>query len=166
MDEWIKCGCLVTQCDSLRPHGLEHTRFHCPSLSPGVYSKSCPLSQWCQPTISSSRPLLLLPSIFPSMTILSNELALHIRWPKYWSFSFSISSPTEYSGFNFFRIDWFDLVSVQRTLKNLLQHHTLKASILCHSAFFMVQLSYQYMTTGKTIALTIWTFVSKAMSAS
>ena len=163
MDEWIKCGCLVTQCDSLRPHGLEHTRFHCPSLSPGVYSKSCPLSQWCQPTISSSRPLLLLPSIFPSMTILSNELALHIRWPKYWSFSLSISPSNEYSGLISFRIDWFDLLAVQGTLKSLLQHHTLKASILQRSAFFMVQLSHPYMTTEKNISLTIHTFVSKVM---
>ena len=110
------------------------------------------------------RLLLLLPSIFPSMTVLSNELALHIRWPKYWSFSFSISSPNEYSGLNFFRIDWFDLFSVQRTLKNLLQHHTLKGSILCHSAFFMVQLSHPYMSTGKTIALTLWAFVGKVIS--
>ena len=88
------------------------------------------------------RLLLLLPSIFPSMTVLSNELALHIRWPKYWSFSFSISSPNEYSGLNFFRIDWFDLFSVQRTLKNLLQHHNLKASVLWRSTVFVVRLSY------------------------
>ena len=150
--------------DSLWPHEPQNARPPCPSPTPRVHPNPCPLSRWCHPTISSSRPLLLLPSIFPSMTILSNELALHIRWPKYWSFSFSISSPTEYSGFNFFRIDWFDLVSVQRTLKNLLQHHTLKASILCHSAFFMVQLSHPYKGTGKTIALTLWTFIGKVIS--
>ena len=100
------------------------------------------------------RPFLLLPSIFPSIRVFSNELALHIRWPKYWSFSFSISSSNEYSGLISFRIDWFDL-AVQGTLKSLLQHHNSKASILQHSVFFMVQLSHPYMTTGKTIALTI-----------
>ena len=109
-------------------------------------------------------PLLLLLSVFHNMMVLSNELALHIWWPKYWSFSFSISSPSEYSGLNFFRIYWFDLFSVQRTLKNFLQHHTLKASILWHSAFIMVHLSHPYMSTGKTIALTLWTFVGKVIS--
>ena len=101
-------------------------------------------------------PLLLLPSIFPSIWVFSNELALHIRWPKYWSFSFSISPSHEYSGLISFRIDWFDLLAVQSTLKNLFQHHSSKASILQHSAFFMVQLSHPYMTTRKTTALTIW----------
>ena len=109
-------------------------------------------------------PLLLLPSIFPSMRVFSNELALHIRWPKYWSFSFSISPSNEYSGFISFRIDWFDLLAVQGTVKNLLQCHNLKASILWLWAFFVVQLSHPYMTIGKTIALTIQTFVSKVMS--
>ena len=109
-------------------------------------------------------PLLLLPSIFPSIRVISNELALCIRWPKCWSFSFSISPSNEYSGLIPFRIDWFDLLAVQGTLKSLLQHHSSKASILRHSAFFMVQLSHPYMATGKTIALTIWTFVSKVMS--
>ena len=109
-------------------------------------------------------PILLLPSIFDSIRVFSNELALHIRWPKYWSFSFSISPSNEYSGLISFRIDWSDLLTVQGTLKSLLQHHSLKASILRHSAFLMVQLSHPYMTTGKTIALTIWTFVSKGMS--
>ena len=108
-------------------------------------------------------PLLLLPSIFLSIRVFSNELALHIRWPKYWSFSFSISPSNEYSGLISFRIDWLDLLVVQRTFKSLLQHHNLKASILQHSAFFMIQLSHLYMTTGKTTALTIWTFVSKVM---
>ena len=110
------------------------------------------------------RPLLLLPSVFPSIRVFSNELALCIRWPKYWSFSFSISPSNEYSGEISFRIDWLDLLAVQGTLKHLLQHHSLKASVLRCSAFFMVQLSHPYMTTGKTLALTIWTFVGKVMS--
>ena len=100
------------------------------------------------------RPLLLLPSIFPSIRVFSNESALHIRWPKYRSFSFNISSSNEYSGPTSFRMDWLDLLAVQGTLKSLLQHHSSKASILLHSAFFIVQLSHPYMTTGKTIALT------------
>ena len=109
-------------------------------------------------------PLLLLPSIFPSIKVFSNESALFIRWPKYWSFSFSISPSNEYSGLISFRIDCLDLLAVQGTLKSLLQHHSSKASILWCSAFFMVQLSHPYMTTGKTIALTICTFVSKVIS--
>ena len=99
-------------------------------------------------------PLLLLPSIFPSIRVFSNESVLHIRWPNYWSFSFSISPSNEYSGLNSSRFDWFDLLALQGTLKSLLQHHSLKASILWCSAFFMVQQSHSYMTTGKTIALT------------
>ena len=110
-------------------------------------------------------PVHLLPSIFPSFRVISNELALHIRWPKYWSFSFSISPSNKYSGLTSFRIDWFDLLIVQGTLKCLLQHHSSKASILQHSAFFMVQLSHPHLTTGKTIALTRWTFVSSEVSA-
>ena len=109
------------------------------------------------------RPLLLLPSIFPSIRLFCNESALLIRRPKYWSFSFSSSPSNEYSGLISFRIDWFDLLAVQGTLKTLFQHHNLKASVLQHSAFFMVQLSYLYTTTRKTIALTIQTFVSKVM---
>ena len=109
-------------------------------------------------------PLLLLPSIFPTIRVFSNELAVCSRWPKYWSFSFSISPSNEYSGLISFKIDWFDLPAVQGTLKNLLQHHSSKASILQYSAFFKVQVSQLYMTTGKTIALTIRTFVSKVMS--
>ena len=109
-------------------------------------------------------PLLLLPSVFPSIRVFFNESALCIRWPKYWSFSFSISPSNEYSGMISFRIDWFDLLAVQGTLKSLLQHHSLKASILRHAVFFMVLLSHPYMIIGKTIALTIWTFVCKAMS--
>ena len=107
------------------------------------------------------RPLLLLPSIFPSFRVFSDESALHIRWPKYWSFSFSISPSNEYSGLTSFRIDWFDLLEVQGTLKSLLQHHSSKASILWGSAFFIAQLSHPYMTTGKTIALTVWNLLAK-----
>ena len=109
-------------------------------------------------------PLLLLPLVFPSIRVFSNESVLHIRWPKYWSFSFSISPSNENSGLISFRIDWLDLLAFQGILKSLLQHHSLKASVLQHSAFFMVQLLHWYMTTGKTIALTIWTFVDKVMS--
>ena len=108
-------------------------------------------------------PLLFLPLIFPSIRVFSNKSVLHIRWPKYWSFSFSISPPNEYSGLISFRMDWLDLLAVQGTLKSLLQHHSSKASILQHSAFFIVQLSQPYMTTGKTITLTRRTFVSKIM---
>ena len=107
---------------------------------------------------------LLLPSILPSIRVFSSESALRIRWPKYWSFSFSVSLSNEYSGLISFRIDWFDLFAIQGTLKSLLQHYNLKASILRHSAFFIVQLSHSYMTTGKTIALTIQTFICKVMS--
>ena len=109
-------------------------------------------------------PLLLLPSIVPSMRVFSNESALHIRWPKYWSFSFSISPSKEHPGLISFRMDCLDLLAVQGTLKSLLQHLSSKAWILLHSAFFIVQLSHPYMTTGKTIALTRWTFVDKVMS--
>ena len=109
-------------------------------------------------------PLVLLPSIFPSIRVFSNESFLHIRWPKYWSFSFSISPSSEYSGLISFRVDWLDLLAVQGTLKSLLQHHSSKTSILQCSAFFIVQLSHPYMATGKTIALTRWTFVGKVMS--
>ena len=109
-------------------------------------------------------PLLLLPSIFPSIRVFSNESVLPIRWPKYWSFSFNISPSKEHPGLISFRMDWLDLFAVQGTLKSLLQHHNSKASILCRSPFFIVQLSHPYLTTGKTIALTRWTFVGKVMS--
>ena len=133
---------------SLRPHGLQHARLPCPSPTPGAYSNSCPLSQWCQPTISSSViPFFSPPSIFPSIRVFSNESALHIRWPKYWSFCFSISPSNEYSGLISFRMNWLDLLTVQGTLKSLLQHQSSKASIFWHSAFFIVQLSHPYMTT-------------------
>ena len=107
------------------------------------------------------RPLLLLPSIFPSIRVFSNELALRIRWPKYWSYSFSISPSNEYSGLISFRMDWFDLLAVEGTLNSLLQHHSSKASIIQCSAFFMIQLSHPYVTTRKTIVLNRWTFFSK-----
>ena len=114
--------------------------------------------------LSLCHPLLLLPSIFPSIQIFSRESVLHIRWPKYWSFSFSISPSSDYSGLISFRIDLLDLFAVEGTLRSLLQHHSSKASILQCSAFFIVQLSHPYMTTGKTIGLTRWTFVGKVMS--
>ena len=144
--------------DTLRPHGLQQP---CPSPSPRACSNSGPLSQWCYP---ASHPLLLLPSNFTSIRVFSNESALCIRWTKYWSFSFSSSPFNEHSGLISFTTDWFDLLAVQGTLKNLLQHHSSKASILCHSVFLVVQLSHWYMTTRKTIVLTIQTFVSKVMS--
>ena len=138
--------------DSLRPHGLQHTKLPCPSPTPGTYMS-------IESVIPSNHlilchPLLLLPSIFHSIRVFSNESVRRIRWPKYWSFSFSISPSNEYSGPISFRIDWFDLLAVQGTLKSLLQHHSSKSSILWHLAFFIVQLSQPYMTTGKTISLT------------
>ena len=120
------------------------TACQAPPLSPRVCSDLCPLSRWCHLTISSSAAPLLLPSIFPSIKVFSNESALHIRWPKYWSFIFSISASDEYLGLISFRIHRFDLLAVQKTLKSLLQHLNSKASILWHSAFFMVQLSQDY----------------------
>ena len=110
------------------------------------------------------RPLLLLPPIPPKIKVLSNQSTLHMRWPKYWSFSFNLSPSNEHTGLISFRVDWLDLLAVQETLKSLLQHHSSKESIFQHSAFFTVQLSHPYMTTGKTIALTRWTFVGKVMS--
>ena len=136
--------------DSLRPHEPQHARPPCPSPTAGVHPNPCPLSPWCYPTILSLSSLLLLSSIFPSIRVFSNESGPHIRWPKYWSFSISLSN--EYSGLISFRIDWLDLLAVQGTLKSLLQHHCSKASILWHSAFLMVQLPHSYMTTGKAIA--------------
>ena len=124
---------------------------------PEFCSNSCPLSQWWMPSnrLILCCPLLLLPSICPSIRVFSNESVIHIWWPKYWSFS--ISPSNDYSGLIYFRIDWFDLLAVQGTLKSLLQHHNSETSILQHSAFFRVQLSHPYMTTGKTVALTIQT---------
>ena len=138
--------------DSLWPYALQHDRIYCASLSPGVCSNPCPLSKWCYITIPSSATLF---SFFPSIKVISNESALRIKWPKYWSFSFSISPSNEYSELVSFRINWFDLLAVQGTLKSLLQDHDLKVLILQHSAFFMVQLSHLYMITGNTIAWNI-----------
>ena len=152
----------IVMSDSLRPHGLQHARLLCPSLSPGVCSNSCPLSWWCHPTISS----LSTPS--PPSLNLSQHQGL-FQWV---SPSYQVAKVLELQHQSFqwiyglisFRIDWFDLLVVQGTLKSLLQHHNSKASILGWSIFFMVQLSHSNMTTGKTMALTIWTFVGKVMS--
>ena len=161
----IPCGCSIAQsCPTLcDPMDCSMPGFP-PSLSFRVCWNSCPLSQM----ISSNHlvlccPLLLMPSIFPSIRGFSTESALLIRWPKYWSLSFSLSPSIEYSGLISFRIDRFDVLAVQGTLKSLLQHHNSKASVLQCSAFFMVQLSHPYMTPGKTIALIRWNFVSKVM---
>ena len=143
---------------------IQHARLSCPSSTAGACSNLCPLSHWYHPTISS--PVIPFSYCLQSFNLsqhqgLSNESALRIRWPNNWSFSFSISPFNEFSGLISFRIDWFDLLAVQGTLKSLLQHHSSKASILHCSAFFVVQLSHPYMTTGKTIALTRWTFIAK-----
>ena len=142
--------------DSLQPHELQHARPPCPSPSLGVHSDSRPSSQWCHPAISSSVvPFSSCPQIPPSIRVFSNESTLRMRRPKYWGFSFSIIPSKEHPGLISFRMDWLDL---------LLQHHSSKASILQPSAFFTVQLSHPYTTTGKTIALTRRTFVGKVMS--
>ena len=138
---------------TFQPHGLQHARPPCPSPTPGAYSNSCPLNWWCHPTSSSS--------VFPFFSCLQSfpasgsfqESVFHIRWPKYWSFSFNISPSNEYSGLISFRMDWLNLLAVQRTLKSLLQYHISKVSVLWCSTFFIVQLSHPYMTTGKSIAL-------------
>ena len=137
--------------NSLQPHGLQHARPPCPSPTPRAYSNSCPSSQWCH--LILCRPLLLLSSIFPSIRVFSSESVLHIRWPEYWGFGFSISPSNEYLGLISFRIDW-------------LEHHSSKTLFLQlqRSAFFMVQLSHPYMTIGRTIALTRQTFVGKVTS--
>ena len=151
--------------NSLQLHRLQHIRPPYPSLSPGVFLSSCSQHQWCLPAISSFDTLFFFPQSFPaSGCLFSNESALHIMWSKHWSFSFSITLSSEYSGLISIMTDWFDLLAVQGTLKSLLQHHNLKASILRCSVFFMVQLSHLYTTTGKTIVLTIQTFVGKLMS--
>ena len=147
---------------SLQSHGLQHARLLCPLPSPGACSNSCPLNQWYHPT---THPLSFpSPSIFHSVRVFTNKSAIHISWVKFWSFSFSVNPSNVCSRLISFRIDWFDHLAVQGTLKSLLQHHISKPSILWHSAFFMVQLSHPYMTTGKTIALTRQTFVGKVMS--
>ena len=150
--------------DSLWPHGLQHARLPCPSPSSRVCSNSCPLKWWCHPTISSCviSFSFCLQSFPASGSFPLSQLC--IRWPTYWSFGFSIHPCNEYSGLISLRVDWFDHLAGQGTLKSLLQHHSSKPSILWHSAFLMVQLFYPYMISGKTITLIIWTFVSKVMS--
>ena len=152
--------------NSLQPQGLQHARL--PSLSITISRNLFKLKS-IESMMPSNHlilccPLLLLPSTFPSIRVFSSESALCIRWSNYWSFSFSISPSSEYSGLISFRVDWLDLLAVQGTLKSLLQHHSSKASTPQHSAFSVVQISQPYMTTGKTIALTRWTFVGKVMS--
>ena len=151
--------------DSLQPHELQHARPPCPITN--CQSQPKPMSiESVMPSnyLILCRPLILLPSIFPSIRVFSYESALHIRWPKYWNFNFNINPSNEHPGLISFRMDWLDLLADQRTLKSLLQHHSSRASILRCSAFFTVQLSHPYMTTGKTIALTRQTFVDKVMS--
>ena len=151
--------------DSLWPHGLQYARlpiFH--YLPEFAQTPVHCVDDVIQPSYPLTPAFLLLPSNFPSIQVFSNKPGLQIRWPKYWSFSFSIRASNEYSGLISFRIDWFDLLVVQKTLKHLLQHYSLKASILGCSAFFTVKLSHPYMTTGKTTVLTIKTFVGKVMS--
>ena len=155
----------LTPVYSLQPHGLQHTTSLSFTISQSLPKlKPIELVMPCNHLVLC-HPLLLLPSIFSSIMVFSNELALHIKWPKYWSFSFSIIPSNEYSGLISFRMDWLDLLAVQGTLKSLLQHHSSKASVLQCSAFFIVRLSHPYMTTGKTIALPRWTFFGQVMSA-
>ena len=145
--------------DSLWPHESQHARPPCPSPTPGVHSDSHPPSQWCHPAISSSVvPFSSCPQIPPSIRVFSNESTLHLRWPKYWSFSLSISPSNEHPGLISFRMDWLDFLAVQGTLKSL-QHHSSKASILRHSAFFTVQLSHPYMTTGNSASTLIYLYL-------
>ena len=147
--------------NSLRPHGLQHTRPPCLSPIPSFLKLMSIKSVMPSNHLNLCHPLLLPPSIFPSIRVFPKESVLHIMWPKYWNFRFSISPSNEYSGPISFRMEWLDLLAVQRTLKSLLQHHSSNASVLWCSAFFIVQLSHPYMTTGETIALTRWTFVGK-----
>ena len=149
--------------DCLRPHELQYTRPPCITNSQSSLRLTAIESVMPSSHLILCRPLLLLPLIPPSK-VFSNESTLHMRWPKYWSFSYSIIPTKEIPGLISFRMDWLDLLAVQGSLKNLLQHHSSNASILRHSAFFTVQLSHPYMTTGKTIALTRWIFVGKVMS--
>ena len=162
------CLCI---CRSLLPHDLCHGQSSSRWLLAAYHASLSITNSWSLLKLMSivsvklsnhlilCHPLLLLPSIFPSIRVFSNESALHIRWPKYWSFSFNISPSNEYSGLISFRMDWFDLLAVQGALTSLLQHHSSEASVLQCSVFFMVQLSHPYMTGGKTIALTLYTFV-------
>ena len=164
MPNFVQCSRWIVS-DSLQPHESQHASHPCPSPTPRVHSDSPSSSQWCHTAISSSViPFSSCPPIPPSIKHFSNESTLHMRWAKYWSFSFSIIPTKENPGLISFRMDWLDLLAVQGPLKSLLQHHSLKASILRCSAFFTVELSYPCMTTRKTIALTRRTFVGKVMS--
>ena len=150
--------------NSLQPHELQLARPPCPSPTPGVYSDSCPSSRCYHPAMSYSVvPFSSCPQSLPASESLPMSQIFALRWPKYWSFSFNISPSNEHPGLISFRMDWLDLLAVQGTLKSLLQHHSPKASILRGSAFFIVQISHPYMTTGKTIALTRWTLVGKVI---
>ena len=151
--------------DSLLPHEPQHTRPPCPSRTPGVHPNPCPLSRWCHPAISSSVvPFSSCPQSFPASGSFQMSQLFASRGQSIGSFSFNVSLSNEHPGLISFRMDWSDLLAVQGTLQSLLQHHSSKASILRRSAFFIVQLSHSYMTTGKTIALTRWTFVDKVLS--
>ena len=161
--QFAQFGCLVMS-NSLPPHGLWHPRLPCPSITPAACSNMSIESVMLFSHLILCRPLLLLPPLPPSIRVFSDESTLHKRWPNYWSFSFTISPSKQIPGLISFRMDWLDLLAVQGTLKSLLQYHSSKASILQCSAFFTVQLSHPFMTTGKTIALTRRTFVIKAMS--
>ena len=160
------CCCSVAHlCLTLQPHGLQHTRLPLSfTISQSLLRFMSIESVLLSSHLIFCHSLLLLLSVFPSIRVFPSEFSLCIRWPKYWSFSFSISPSNEYSELISFRMDWFVFLAVQGTLKSLLQHHNSKASIHQHSAFFMVQLSHSHMTPGKTISLTIWIFVSKVMS--
>ena len=151
--------------DTLRPHESQHARPPCPSHSRSSLRLTSLESGMPSSHLILCRPLLLLPPVPPSIRVFSSESTLHIRWPKYWSFSFSIIPSNEHPGQISFRMDCLHLLAVQGTLKSLVQHHSSKASILWCSVFFTVQLSHPYMTTGKTIALTRWTLVGRVMSA-
>ena len=160
----VHISCSVMS-NSLRPYGLQHARPPCPSPThKGLLKLMSIESVMPSNHLNLCHSLLLLSSIFPSIRVFSNESALHIRWSKYWSFSFNISPSNEHPGLISFRMDWLDVLAVQGTLKSLLQHYSSKASILLRSAFFTVQLSHPYMNTGKTIALTRWNLVDKVMS--
>ena len=155
----VQCCCSIVS-NTLQTHGLQHARPPCPSPTPRACSKSCSFKSVIPSKhLILCHPLLLPPSIFPSIRVFSDESVLRIRWPKYWSFSFSIIPSKEHPGLISFRMYWLDLLAVQGTLKSLLQHHSSKASILWCSAFLTVQLLHPYMSTGKTIALTRRTFV-------
>ena len=161
----VQFSSVAQLCPTLQHHGLQQARPPCSSPTPGVYSNSCPLSQWCHPTTSSSViPFSSRLQSFPASGSFQMSQCFCIRWPKYWNFSCNISLSSEYSGLISFRMDWLDLLVVQGTLKSPLQHHSSKASILQHSTFFIVQLSRPYRTSRKTMALTRWTFVGKVMS--